>query len=75
MPADKGMHFKREFPSQTGYYWFITLGDPDPRIGFVQGRTLFHEGSLYHQEIDSTKRLIRIGELIETPDMETMTHD
>ena len=69
------MHFRKAYPTENGYYWFIDLDHAVPRIGFVQGDTMHHEGSLYHEGHTSTKRFIRIGDLIEQPTVGDNTHE
>jgi hypothetical protein len=66
------MKFKKEWPTRSGYYWYVDLEYPIPKIGFIQGNVLYtsRDAELLATS-DGVKKWIRIGDLIEPPDTRT----
>lgn len=64
------MVFNRTWPKKTGYYWWIDLSYPIPKIGFIQGKKLYdgnHEYDKKYTMINSKVIGIRIGDKITEP--------
>lgn len=62
------MKFKKQFPAKVGYYWYVDINYPIPKIGFIQSEVLHDNPSSYDARKSSTQRFIRIGDMVETPD-------
>jgi len=64
------MKFKKKFPKQGGYYWYVDTDHPVAKIGFLEGVILYGSGVLqiYNEGEMGTRDHIRIGDRIDDPD-------
>jgi hypothetical protein len=69
---EQDMKFKKEWPTRSGYYWYVDIAYPSPLIGFIQGHLLHTNcGANYDSRHGFVQNNIRVGELIEPPDTRT----
>lgn len=63
------MKFKKKFPKQGGYYWYVDTDYPVAKIGFLHFRTLYGNGNkqAYKEHEKGTIDHIRIGDRIDRP--------
>ena len=63
------MKFKREFPRQGGYYWYVDKVCPIPQIGFIRHGTLYKNGKtqVWNEFEKGTGKHVRIGDRIDYP--------
>ena len=63
------MKFKKEWPTVSGYYWYVDNEYPIPKIGFIQGSILYlmFSSATYGKNDEGYRKHIRIGDKIEEP--------
>ena len=74
------MNFWCSWPKESGWYWYVDLEYPIPKIGFVDGtnKRLYEVGiNRWYKENDILKSRqdigIRIGDKLDEPEMANAT--
>lgn len=66
------MKFKKAWPEENGYYWYVDTSYAVPKLGFVLQDSLIDDNVVYKQDEKYTNTFIRFGDRIKDPSVTEM---